>query len=49
MVMLYPVYRIAKLATLRAVVERWDAAIAAGQDVWWSPTICAEILAVPPV
>jgi hypothetical protein len=22
----------------RRVVERWNAAIAAGYDVWWSPT-----------
>jgi hypothetical protein len=30
------------------VVERWNAAIAAGRDIWWSPTIRAAIVAGMP-
>jgi hypothetical protein len=30
------------------VVERWNAAIAAGHDVWWSPTIRAALVAGMP-
>jgi hypothetical protein len=29
----------------RRVVERWNAAVADGRDVWWSPTIRAAIVA----
>jgi len=30
------------------VVERWNTAIAAGEDIWWSPTIRAAIVAGMP-
>jgi hypothetical protein len=30
------------------VVERWNKAIAAGEDIWWSPTIRAAIVAGMP-
>jgi hypothetical protein len=30
------------------VVERWNKAIAAGRDIWWSPTIRAAIVAGMP-
>lgn len=30
------------------VVERWNEAIAAGRDLWWSPTIRAAIVAGMP-
>lgn len=30
------------------VVEQWNAAIAAGRDIWWSPTIRAAIVAGRP-
>jgi hypothetical protein len=30
------------------VVERWNTAIAAGHDVWWSPTIRAALVAGMP-
>jgi hypothetical protein len=32
----------------RRVVERWNAELAAGHDVWWSPTIPAAIVAGMP-
>ena len=32
----------------RRVVERWNAAVADGRDVWWSPTIRAAIVAGMP-
>jgi hypothetical protein len=30
------------------VVERWNKAIAAGRDMWWSPTIRATIVGGTP-
>jgi hypothetical protein len=30
------------------VVERWNSAVAAGRDIWWSPTIRAAIVAGMP-
>jgi hypothetical protein len=30
------------------IVERWNATIAAGRDIWWSPTIRATIVAGMP-
>jgi hypothetical protein len=30
------------------VIERWNHAIVAGRDIWWSPTIRAAIVAGTP-
>jgi hypothetical protein len=35
-------------AEARRVVERWNQELAAGRDVWWSPTIRAAIVADMP-
>jgi hypothetical protein len=32
----------------RRVVDRWNRAIAAGRDIWWSPTMRAAIVAGTP-
>jgi hypothetical protein len=32
----------------RRVVDRWNAELAAGNDVWWSPTIRAAVIAGMP-
>jgi hypothetical protein len=37
-----------KIEHARGVVERWNDAIAAGRDIWWSPTIRAAIVADMP-
>jgi hypothetical protein len=37
-----------KIEHAQRVVERWNEAIAAGRDIWWSPTIRAAIIAGMP-
>jgi hypothetical protein len=38
----------AAVAEARRVVERWNAELASGHDLWWSPTIRAAIVAGMP-
>jgi hypothetical protein len=38
----------AAVAETRRVVERWNQELAAGRDIWWSPTIRAAIVAGMP-